>query len=491
MQNKKLDRSKVPLYDCIKKYAESGITSFHMPGHKMGNGMYSEFEKDIFTIDVTEVEGTDNLYSPEGAIKTAQEKAAHAFNVYKTYFLVNGSTSGIHSMIMSVCRPGDKIIVARDCHKSVINAIILLGLIPVFISPKIIDTYNISGGVDVDYLETVIDNNKDAKAVLITYPNYYGLCSDVESIARIVRKYNKYLLVDEAHGAHFTFSDDMPISAIEAGAHMSVQSAHKTLSALTQTAYLHVSKDFDRITQLEGVLSINQTSSPSYILMSSLDIARYDIETYGYKNISRVIKKCEEARKELAKENIKCIDDKIIGNNCIKDIDKTRLVVNFSNENINGFEMDRCLREKFNIQVEMADINNIVAICTLNDKDEDIEKLYRRVIEICKQKHKICLANEELNYKLSNDIIKVITAVSKMTPREAYFSDSSLINLEDSEGKISKSIVAPYPPGVPILCPGELIDRAKIDYINHVLKLGGHVNGIFENKNIYVVGGSR
>jgi lysine decarboxylase len=456
-----------------------------MPGHKMGRLIPDGFGNNIFNFDVTEVPGTDNMHYPTGAIKEAQLLAAEAFGCANTYFLVNGSTCGIYSMILSVCNPGDKIIVSRDCHKSVINALILVGAIPVYMFPEFISEFGITGGIDIGKLKKLANQNRDAKGVIITYPSYYGICSDIKEIAKIVHENNMILMVDEAHGTHFKFSDKLPISSLEAGADICVQSAHKTIPSLTQSSYLHISKNFKNINRLEDALRLTQTTSPSYILMMSLDCARNYMQVSGQNELDLLIEKCNEIKKCLIKCGITIIGRDLIGRYGINDIDITRIVVNSLAYGISGFQMETILKDEYNIQVEMSDIYNIIAICTVADKKKELDCLKDSLIEVYKNKEKYLDKNIELQIKKIN--YKITSSELVISPREAYFKEGEFIPIEYAESRISKSIIAPYPPGIPIINYGENITKDIIQTIDIVLSLGGTVNGINQKKEILVV----
>jgi len=282
-----------PIYSALKDYADENNIPFHMPGHKMGIGFPKNFAKNLPKFDITELPNMDNLHFPDGIIKEAQLLAAHAFNANKTFFLVNGATCGVHAAIMTTCEHGSKIIIGRDCHRSAIEGTILANAIPVYVNTEVDNFFGISTGVEPETLKTALEDNPDASAVFVTRPNYYGICSDIEKIVDITHSFGKILIVDEAHGAHFKFNKKLPISALDAGADICVQSAHKTLPALTQGAYLHIKSDSVDIEKLEFYLRLLETTSPSYIIMASLDMARALMEYSGKQLLDNIIKKTD------------------------------------------------------------------------------------------------------------------------------------------------------------------------------------------------------
>ncbi len=468
----------VPLYKAVMQYSRSKPTPFHMPGHKLGRGIPKEFLENLELLDVTEIRGTDNLHYPEGPVKEAQMLAAEAFGADRTYFLVNGSTCGIMAAILTLCRPGDKIIVGRDCHKSVINGIVLAGAHPVYIKPEFDNNFGISTVTPPSAVEEALDRFPDAVGVIVTRPNYYGICSDVEKIAAIAHRKGKVLVVDEAHGAHLNFSGRLPESSIRLGADICVQSAHKTLPAFTQGAYLHVGSPRIDLEKLEFNLRILQTTSPSYIIMVMLDIAREIMAKAGKSLIDNLLDEIGVFREGISRlENVEMLTkDDIFGG----EHDETRIVLNFRKTGITGFDADRILRDEYNIQIEMADFYNAVCIATVADRKDDFEKLFSAVSEISNR-----FAG---NSPLPDNIVKELEIPRPvLNPKEAVMSKSERVPLNRAVGRICTSVVTPYPPGVPVICPGETVTEDIVEHIYAILKAGGAVNGLGANEEICVV----
>jgi lysine decarboxylase len=468
-----------PLYNSIKKYALSKPTAFHMPGHKLGKGIPEEFLNDLLSIDLTEISGTDNLHYPEGAIKEAQELAARAFGADRSFFLVNGSTCGIHAAILTVLSPGDKLIVARDCHKSVINGMVLAGAIPVYIQTQFERDFGIPTAVLTSDIEKAIRENPDAKGVFITRPNYYGVCCDIKKIAGIVHSYGKVLLTDEAHGAHLRFNGNLPVCAMDAEADLCIQSAHKTLPAVTQGAYMHVKGNRIDIERLKANLRMLQTSSPSYIIMAFLDIARSIMDQSGKIMLDGLL------------DNIDLITDRIAAETGFQmlspkgqinwELDKTRVVINVNNIGKTGFEIDSLLRREYNIQVEMADLYNIVCICTVADKEDDFIRLGTAMSEMARR------------FKGMPALAQLKALALAVPPQgiplaEIKSAKGVIFPLREAVGKISLDMLTPYPPGVPVICPGEVILEDAVEYIYDVINHGGIVNGLLDNYKVWVVG---
>jgi len=486
--SKLVNKYNAPIYNYLREYAKQDINVFHMPGHKLAKGMPQDLVQDVLQLDVTEVEGTDNLHYPEGIIKRAEELAAKAFGADKTFFLVNGSTCGIQAAIMSVCARGQKIIIGRDSHKSVVSGLILSGAEPVFVYPEYNCEFGITGAISAKSIEQSLCENPDAVAVLITRPNYYGMCSDIEEISSIVHSHNKLLIVDEAHGAHLTFNRQLPPSALEHGADICIQSAHKTLPAVTQGAYLHIKGnrvDFDR---LKFNLTMLQTSSPSYIIMSYLDIARELMVTSGAERLDDLIKDLEWFKQGMNDYGTyKVLSNQYLSEKTVHD--PTRLVINVSKLGISGYCAEKILRDEFKTQVEMADYENLVFITTIADNRE----VFSRLLEAMKG-----LA-DNIALKWDKKLGKVMTlreytdcqsksfSEASISPYNAYISQKDEVSFEESSGRICADIITPYPPGIPILYPGEKIDQYQIQYIAAIIQAGGMVNGIGYNKYIKVI----
>ena len=466
------------MYNAIKAYADSGTVPFHMPGHKLGAGIPSDFLKDMIRLDLTELPGMDNLHHPTGAIRAAQELAAEAFGAHRSYFLVNGSTCGIHTMISTICKPGDRLIVSRDCHRSVIAGLMLAGASPVYILPGFSPDFGITTGVSPESVEKAMRAEPDAVGVLITRPNYYGICSDLAEIAEIVHSRGKLLVVDEAHGSHLCFSSQLPKSSMSAGADICVQSAHKTLISLTQGAYLHVGSETVDLDRLQYFLGMLQTSSPSYLIMASLDLARELMQSYGKERLDGLLSKIRQLKEQTQVGNIDILGNEDV---CGFELDETRITICVKNLGISGYDAEAILRCHYGIQVEMSDLYNVVCIATPTDTEKNLEYLFASLDglpTLCKAKSHVYMKEAASGY------LKL--PVQVLTLEEAMQAKSAWVSLEGAAGKISKSIVAPYPPGIPVLCPGEVLSQETLEYLKTVIDSGGMVNGINENYEINV-----
>jgi arginine/lysine/ornithine decarboxylase len=464
--------SKLPLVEGVLKYAEENNISFSMPGHKAGAGFLSSKEgkrlyDNLFKIDITEVEGVDNLHHPEGIIKEAQELLSNFYGSKKSYFLVNGSTSGNLAMIFSCFNEGDKIIVERNCHRSIFNGIIMRKLKPIYIRNKISKKYNAPMAIDMEHFSCLLNDNKDAKGIIITYPNYYGICSDLKTIISQARKNNMRILVDSAHGAHFGVNEKLPYSAVKLGADMVVVSSHKTLPSFTQTAYLHVGENVD-IDKVDFYVSSFLSTSPSYMLMSSMDYGRYYLEDYGRQAYEELIDRANKYREKLNK--LQWLHVLGEDNESYYAIDLSRFVINVKN-GLSGHKLLDYLRNR-RIQCEMSDASNVVLIFSPFNGEEDFELLYKAVEE-CNPEE---LKDDRIYIK------DVYIPEVKLLPHEVMERKKIKVDMESSEGKICGNAVVPYPPGVPILNLGEIIDTTSLNMIRYYLECGVTILGIDDEK---------
>ncbi|WP_434793813.1 Arginine decarboxylase [Terrisporobacter petrolearius] len=449
----------------LEELKYDNLTSFHVPGHKTGKIFrklgYKNILEKIYTLDTTEIDGTDNLHNAKEIIKESQDRAARVFNSDKTIYLVNGTTCGIEASIMAVCNPKSKIIVNRDCHQSAINACILGDIDPVYIESVVCKKTNIIMGVDVESTKSVIDNNLDAKAIVLTYPTYYGKTFDLKSVCDYAHSKNIIVIVDEAHGAHLQLSNNLPKSAIEQEADIIIQSTHKTLPSFTQSSMMHVKGNRVDTNKIEAMLRFLESSSPSYVLLTSLELAVDIYDNYGIKLMENLLSNINNFKSKFKNnENI------IIDNN----MDKTKIFISLKKLGITGYELDSILREKYKIQVELSNYYGVLLICTIGNDEEDFVRLKRALDDfILNTNDKELL--EDINYPES-------IPEKVLNPRQAFYSDKHSVKLEDSIGKISGEYIIPYPPGISLISPGEIITKEIITYIQEGVKSGMIVSGI-------------
>jgi len=463
---------KSPLLELLSRYKDKNRISFFMPGHKNGRGIPEEVKNNFFGIDVTELADTEDLHSPGDVLKKSQQAAAEFFGADESFFLVNGSTSGIFTMLMSCCERGDKVLINRRCHASVINACITMGLIPVFAKHEIIQKMNCPDSVSVCEIENILKKEK-VSAIFVTSPDVYGFVADIKGISELADKYNVPLLVDEAHGAHFMASEKIfPKTALSSGADMCVQSAHKTLNSPNQTSYLHIKSKKINYERARKAFGIFQTTSPCYPLVAAADEAWRELRENGEKMWSRVHKSCMELREEL-KDLIISPDRTWVRDCNFADIDECRLTIDISEYEMTGFELCRKLREKYNIDIEMAELDRIVLIPTPSNSQKDFDTLKRALKEIltkAKKREKV----------FSLEIPK--TGERVILPDETFFKAGEICDIKKAEGRISKALILPYPPGIPLVVPGERITREMIDYLVKIMESGAEVHGVSEWK---------
>ncbi len=460
----KVDQDRTPLFDAVKKYVEDKVIQFHVPGHKQGRGIAELAEyigERVMQMDANGMEDLDYANNPTGVIYEAEKLLAYAYGAQNAYFLVNGTTAGVQAMIMSACEPGDKIIIPRNAHKSTIGGIILSGVMPVYIQPEINEKLGIAMGVTVESVKKAMRENPHAKAVFLINPTYYGVASDLKSIVRAAHRHGMAALVDEAHGAHMCFHDDFPLTAMEVGADMSAASMHKTSGSLTQSSVLLLRSNFISPEKVKQVLNLTSTSSASYLLMCSLDAARRQLATKGDDLLDHVLQLARWARKEInGIGGLYAFGRELCGTPGCFDFDETKLGINVRNLGYTGYEMEKLLRKKYNIQIELSDIYNILAIVSLGDRKEDLEALVAALRDIA-SKVKACELKTSIKIP---DNPKMI-----VSPRDAFYSPQKAVVLEESVGEIAGEMVMAYPPGIPVICMGERISKDIIDYI-HILK---------------------
>lgn len=483
----KLNQNETPLFDALMEYVNRDTIPFHVPGHKKGVGVDSQFKKFIgenpFKIDVTVFNLVDSLHHPTGPIKEAQALAADAYGADATFFSIHGTSGAIQAMIMSVVGEGDTIIVPRNVHKSVTAGIILSGAIPVYMQPELDKTLGIANGVLPETVEKTLRENPHAKAVLIINPTYYGVSTDLKSIADIVHSYDIPLIVDEAHGPHLKFSDRLPMSAMEAGADLCSQSTHKIIGAMTQGSLLHVRTKYVDIERVQAIMNLLQTTSPSYILMASLDTARRQIALEGEELLEYAINLAEETRDRINKiPGFYCYGKELLGNPGVYAIDPTKICITCRNLGITGFDLDMILSNKYHIQMELSDLYNVLAVGSFGDTRENMDKLIEALTEISSE-----YMNKEKRKSDFLDIPDIPKQV--LIPREAFNGQKTSVPLDDSVGQVSGEFLMAYPPGIPILCPGEVITEEIVQYVNDLKKTGLYVQGTEDPKveNIKVV----
>jgi lysine decarboxylase len=475
--NHPVDHSSTPLFSALVKHAQSQPLQFHIPGHKKGAGAEPGFRQflgsNALSIDLINIAPLDDLHHPTGIIKEAQELAAAAFGADYTFFSVQGTSGAIMAMIMSVCGPGDKIIVPRNVHKSVLSAIIFAGAIPVFIHPVMDKQLGISHGITLSSVQASLEQHPDAKAILVINPTYYGVACNLKGIVQLAHDHHIPVLVDEAHGAHIHFHEELPLSAMQAGADMAATSVHKLGGALTQSSVLNVKEGLVSAKRVQAVLSMLTTTSTSYLLLASLDAARKQLALHGREMLDKAIKLANWARNEINEiPFLYCMGREMIGRDeSIYDLDPTKLLIHVRQLGITGHDAEKWLREKRNIEVELSDLYNILCLITPGDNEESIAALTEALKALAQEASSKKEQLTPLPVTLP-DIPRLA-----MSPRDAFYADTELVPFHQSAGRIMAEFIMIYPPGIPILLPGEIITEDNLSYILHNKEQGLPVQG--------------
>ena len=469
-------QTRAPIYEALERLKKRRVVPFDVPGHKRGRGnpeLVNFLGEKCVGIDVNSMKPLDNLCQPVSVIREAEELAADAFGAAHAFFMVGGTTSAVQSMILSVCSAGDKIILPRNVHKSVINALVLCGAIPVYVNPEVDEGLGISLGMKVSEVERAIQSNPGAVAVLVNNPTYYGICSDIRSIVETAHAHDMMVLADEAHGTHFYFNDTLPISAMEAGADMAAVSMHKSGGSLTQSSLLLAGKNVNW-EYVHQIINLTQTTSASYLLMSSLDISRRNLVLRGKESFQKVIEMAEYARSEINEiGGFYAYGKELIDGESIYDFDVTKLSVYTRDIGLAGIEVYDLLRDEYDIQIELGDITNILAYSSIGDRMQEIERLVGALADI---KHRY---SKDPAQMLNTEYINPVVMES---PQAAFYSEKDFLPIRQAAGRICGEFVMCYPPGIPILAPGELITPEIIEYILYAKEKGCSLQGTEDSK---------
>jgi len=467
------DHKKTPVFTAMKEYLERQVTPFDVPGHKHGRGLkeYTDFFGErMMGLDVNSMKPLDFLGNPTSVIKESETLLADAFGADAGYFIVNGTSFAVQVMIMATVKSGEKIILPRNVHKSAINALILCGALPVYMEPEIDSEMSVSHNITMKALKRAYDKHPDAKAVLIINPTYYGACCNLASVVDFCHKKDMTVLVDEAHGTHFHFHDAFPLSGMQAGADISSVSLHKTGGSLTQSSALLVKEGRIDPHYIRKIINLMQTTSPSYLLMGSLDVARKQLVLKGEEILNHILEVSAYARNEINKiPGCYAIGKEAIGREGIFAFDPTKLSVTTRNMGLNGMELYDLLRDDYNIQMETGDVYNSLAILSLGDDYDHVQALIDALKDISKnQNHK------RVNYKKIDAHYPDVV----LTPREAFYSDKEVVSLENSLGRISGESLMSYPPGIPAISYGERINTSVIAQIKLFKASHGIITGM-------------
>lgn len=474
------------LYRALEIYSQEDYYPFHMPGHKRNPDTVNT---DLpFDRDITEIDGFDNLHHPEGILKKAQETAASVYDTKECYYSVNGSTAALLAAVSATVPRNGQILVARNCHKAVYHALYLRNLIPTYVYPQMDPKWWINGGISSDKVERALAENPEIKAVLLTSPTYDGVVSDIEKIAEIVHRYEIPLIVDEAHGAHFHFSNYFPTSATELGADLVIQSFHKTLPSMTQTAVLHNCSDRVDSRLIRRFMGIYQSSSPSYILMASMDACMEKMSSDGNEMFREFTKILEKARRRLSECKYIRLVSPEIGTAGVFDYDRSKLLFSTRYASMTGSELAQILLEKYHIQVELETEHYVLALAAVGDSGEGFERLCQAIEEINQEEAQKKKEKRETEEPKAGRT--AYTSLSQfMSITEAMESESEIRKLEESVGRISAEFGYLYPPGIPLIVPGEQITGQFIRNMRIYMEEGLYLQGLedYTNETIRVV----
>ena len=481
-------QTKTPLLDALRDRTNHPHAPFYAPGHKGGQGISGPlvdlFGVTVFRSDLPELPELDNLFNPEGAIAEAQDLAAEAFGAKSTRFLANGSTCGIIAAILATCGPGDKIILPRNIHSSAISGLILSGAIPIFVNPEYDRTWDIANSITPEATASALEQHPDAKAVMMVYPTYHGVCGDLRAIAQITHQYNIPLLVDEAHGAHFNFHPNLPEPALSAGADLTVQSIHKTLGAMTQASMLHVKGDRIDIQKLNRALQLVQSTSPSYILLASLDAARQQIALHGEQLMTKTLLLAEKARSRISLiPGLSVLEP--LNTPGFAALDRTRLTVKVSDLGITGFAADEILHSELAVTAELPMPQHLTFIISLGNTETEIDNLVKAftILEGRRKKEEGRQKKEDRRSQMSegrfaqSPTLPLSPSPPLLSPREAFFFPAETVPADKAVDRLCAELICPYPPGIPVVMPGEIITPEAVDYLQQVLTAGGKITG--------------
>lgn len=488
-----IHQQQLPLLEALRNCAQRAHAPFYTPGHKRGRGIPAPMRELLgdrpFLADLPELPELDNLFAPEGAILQAQELAADLFGAAQTWFLANGSTCGIEAAVLATCGPGDALILPRNCHQAAIAALILSGAMPVFVQPDYDADWGIAHSVSPGAIATALAQHPNVKAVMLVYPTYYGACGDIGAIAQLAHQRSIPLIVDEAHGAHFAFHPDFPTPSLAAGADIVVQSTHKVLGAMTQASMLHCQGERVDSDRLSRTLRLVQSTSPSYLLLASLDAARWQLAQHGLELMQRTLDLAAIARTQLAQiPNLRLLTADHARTPGFVALDPTRLTLDVSGLGLSGFAADEILHTKSGVTAELPGLTHLSFILSLGNTLADIEQLVAGFWALAQSVQPTggpeAGESKRVEAVFSWNAIEVEQSLS---PRAAFLANSEIVALEQAGDRLAAETVCPYPPGIPLLIPGERISKDALQYLNAVLEQGGTVTGLAGGQGLRVV----
>jgi arginine decarboxylase len=485
-----VDQNRTPYFDVLLDYVDSGVIPFHTPGHKQGLGMdraFREFVGDnVLAIDLTQIRGLDDLLQPTGPIVEAQALAAEAYGADRSFFLINGSTSGNQIMMMSAVNPGQKIAVPRNAHKSMLGGLIMSGAHPIYMQPEVNEEFHMDLTVTAETVKATLAEHPDISAVYIVSPTYYGVAGDIASIATVAHDHGVPLLVDEAWGPHFRFHPALPPTAIECGADMCINSTHKMLSSLSQTAMLHLNGQRVSLDRTAAVVKLFLSTSPNLVLVASLDVARRQMATQGGALLTKTIELAEQTRRRLnAIPGITCFGEELCGVPGFAHFDPTRITITVKDLGYTGYEAEEIIRRRYNVQVELADLFNCVALFTIGTTQHAADRLVAAVSELSREDRPLDIFSPSgvLERRLQSQSYHLPKIPPmRMLPRDAFLAPTRFEKFKESAGLICAEVITPYPPGIPVLSPGEEITPEIISYLDLEMRAGSRIQGPFDDE---------
>ncbi len=465
------DQSGAPLMEALQRLRTDRLVPFDVPGHKRGQGnpeLLAFLGRDCLSVDVNSMKPLDNLTHPTGVIKEAEELAAESFGAGHAFFMVGGTTSAVQAMVLAAVQRGEEIILPRNVHQSVINALVLSGAVPIYVNPEIHKKLGIPLGMSPEKVRSAIEEHPKAKAVIVNNPTYYGICSDLRKIVSLAKAKGLTVLVDEAHGAHLYFGSGLPVTAMSAGAEMAAVSMHKSGGSLTQSSLLLCS-DTVNAHYVRKIINLTQTTSSSYLLLASLDISRRNLALRGREIVEKVQRLADYARGEInGLGGYYAFSKELINGDSVYDFDSTKLSVNTLGLGLVGIEVYDLLRDEYGIQIEFGDLANILVYISVGDQNKNLERLISALAEI-KRRYK-----KDGKHLLESEYLTPQVAVP---PQAAFWAKKACLPLAECVGKISGEFVISYPPGIPLLAPGELVTGEIIEYILYSKKVGCLLTG--------------
>ncbi len=466
-----MSQERAPIYEALERFRKMRVVPFDVPGHKRGRGnpeLTALLGDKCVGMDVNSMKPLDNLCHPVSVIREAEELAAEAFGAAHAFLMVGGTTSAVQSMVLAVAGRGDKIILPRNVHRSVMGAMVLCGAVPVYVNPECDDRLGIPLGMSLSAVKKAIRENPDAKAVLVNNPTYYGICSDLRGIVALAHKNGMLCLADEAHGTHFYFGEGLPVSAMAAGADMAAVSMHKSGGSLTQSSLLLIGSAMPE-GHVRQIINLTQTTSGSYLLLSSLDISRRNLALRGKEAFAKVVSMAEYAREEInAIGGYYAYSRELVNGDSIFDFDVTKLSVNTLNVGLAGIEVYDLLRDEYDIQIEFGDLGNILAYLSIGDRPRELERLVGALSEVRRR------FGGDGTSLMKQEYIDPEVAVS---PQDAFYAAKQSLPLRETIGRVCSEFVMCYPPGIPILAPGERITKEILDYIEYAKEKGCSMTG--------------